>query len=81
MNDMEHEGFVVPGDLIRVQVDWVIASEASWTVNEKNIVLDDTSILRPQHQGMERTYELLWNQEYSGMTNYGLLETMALTPE
>jgi hypothetical protein len=59
MNNMEHEGFVVPGDLIRVQVDWVIASEASWTVSEKNIVLDDTSILRPQHQGMERTYERL----------------------
>lgn len=33
MHDMENKGFVVPGELIRVHVDWVIASEASWAVS------------------------------------------------
>lgn len=32
MHDMEHKGFVTPGELIRIHVDWVIASEASWAV-------------------------------------------------
>ncbi|KAF7179654.1 hypothetical protein CNMCM7691_008703 [Aspergillus felis] len=29
-HDLAHRGWVAPGDLIRVDVDWVIASEASW---------------------------------------------------
>ena len=32
MHEMEHKGFVTPGELIRIHVDWVIASEASWAV-------------------------------------------------
>ena len=31
-HDIEQRGFVRPGDLIRVDVDWVMASEASWAV-------------------------------------------------
>jgi hypothetical protein len=57
VHDVEHNEFVVPGDLIRIHVDWVIASEASWAVSEKDLVLDDTPMLRQQHQGVERTYE------------------------
>jgi hypothetical protein len=41
MHDMKHKGFVVPGELIRVYVDWVIASEASWAVSGKELVLGD----------------------------------------
>lgn len=33
LHDVNQEGFVVPGQLIRVDVDWVIASEASWAVS------------------------------------------------
>ncbi|GIC92943.1 aconitase family protein [Aspergillus udagawae] len=30
LHDVAHRGWVAPGDLIRVDVDWVLASEASW---------------------------------------------------
>lgn len=30
LHDIDQRGSVAPGDLIRVDVDWVIASEASW---------------------------------------------------
>jgi hypothetical protein len=32
LHDVNQTGSVSPGDLIRVDVDWVIASEASWKV-------------------------------------------------
>jgi hypothetical protein len=32
MHDISHRGFVVPGDIIQVDVDWIIASELSWKV-------------------------------------------------
>lgn len=35
MDDMEQKGFVAPGGLIRIHVDWVIASEASWAVRSQ----------------------------------------------
>ncbi|KAJ5097845.1 hypothetical protein N7532_004846 [Penicillium argentinense] len=35
MHDMAQRGFVAPGDLIRIHVDWVIASEASWAGMER----------------------------------------------
>lgn len=31
-HDIQQRGFVKAGDLIRVDVDWVMASEASWAV-------------------------------------------------
>lgn len=34
MHDIDQNGSVAPGDLIRVNVDWVIASEASWAVSD-----------------------------------------------
>ncbi|CAG8065735.1 unnamed protein product [Penicillium nalgiovense] len=30
MHDLNHKGFVAPGDIIRVHVDWILASEVSW---------------------------------------------------
>jgi hypothetical protein len=39
-HDMVHKGFVVPGELVRVHVDWVIASEASWAVSQKDFALN-----------------------------------------
>jgi len=30
MHDVDLKGFVVPGEVIRARVDWVLASEASW---------------------------------------------------
>lgn len=33
LHDIDQRGSVAPGDLIRVDVDWVIASEASWAVS------------------------------------------------
>lgn len=33
MHDKGGKGFVIPGELIRVHVDWVIASEASWAAS------------------------------------------------
>lgn len=33
MHDVERKGSVQPGDMVRVDVDWVIASEASWAVS------------------------------------------------
>ncbi|CRL28582.1 Aconitase-like core [Penicillium camemberti] len=35
MHDSNHKGFVAPGDLIRVFVDWILASEVSWAGMEK----------------------------------------------
>jgi hypothetical protein len=32
MHDTSKKGFVKPGDIIQVDVDWVLASELSWTV-------------------------------------------------
>lgn len=32
MHDSNHNGFVAPGDLIRVFVDWILAFEVSWAV-------------------------------------------------
>ena len=32
LHDIDRRGSVAPGELIRVDVDWVIASEASWAV-------------------------------------------------
>lgn len=32
-HDIDRKGSVAPGELIRVDVDWVIASEASWSVS------------------------------------------------
>ncbi|OQD76296.1 hypothetical protein PENDEC_c004G03468 [Penicillium decumbens] len=34
-HDIKQKGFVVPGELIRIHVDWVIASEASWAGMER----------------------------------------------
>lgn len=39
LHDVAHRGWVAPGDLIRVDVDWVIASEASWAVRFTIMIL------------------------------------------
>lgn len=33
VHDLNHEGLVAPGDIIRVSVDWILASEVSWAVD------------------------------------------------
>ncbi|KAL5365338.1 hypothetical protein BJX96DRAFT_181541 [Aspergillus floccosus] len=35
LHDINGKGWVAPGELIRVDVDWVIASEASWAAMER----------------------------------------------
>lgn len=42
MHDMEQNGSVKPGELIRIHVDWVIASELSWGVCHLIIILSHT---------------------------------------
>jgi hypothetical protein len=32
-HDIERKGEVKPGDMIRVDVDWIMASELSWSVS------------------------------------------------
>jgi homoaconitase/3-isopropylmalate dehydratase large subunit len=32
MHDVSRRGFVKPGDIIQVDIDWVLASELSWQV-------------------------------------------------
>lgn len=39
LHDINGKGWVAPGELIRVDVDWVIASEASWAVSIPRVVL------------------------------------------
>jgi hypothetical protein len=39
-HDIEHRGFVVPGDMVRVDVDWIMASELSWRVSLCQLVLN-----------------------------------------
>ena len=34
MHDISRRGFVSPGDIIQVDVDWIIASELSWKVTK-----------------------------------------------
>ncbi|RHZ62004.1 aconitase family protein [Aspergillus thermomutatus] len=58
LHDVAHRGWVAPGDLIRVDVDWVIASEASWAVRIHHIMIS-FSAAKPVHQGMETTYNNL----------------------
>jgi hypothetical protein len=35
MHDVQHKGWVQPGEVVQVDVDWVIASELSWAVSLK----------------------------------------------
>jgi hypothetical protein len=57
MHDVNQKGYVAPGDLIRVDVDWVIASEASWAVRIIPCVYYWCTI--KILQGMEATYDQL----------------------
>lgn len=36
MHDVSNRGYVKPGDIIQVDVDWIIASELSWKVGRIN---------------------------------------------
>lgn len=53
LHDVNQTGFVSPGDLIRVDVDWVIASEASWKVGFSRYVqkTDETDMMLPLGDG------------------------------
>jgi hypothetical protein len=45
MRDIKGKGFVVPSDIIRVHVDWVIPPEASWDVSGYLLVVDESQDL------------------------------------
>lgn len=38
-HDIDQKGFVTPGDVVRVSVDWIMASELSWHVSLSKSVL------------------------------------------
>jgi hypothetical protein len=38
-HDIDQKGFVTPGDVVRVSVDWIMASELSWHVRLGKSVL------------------------------------------
>ena len=56
MHDVENRGSVKPGDMIRVRVDWVMASESSWAVSSRSIIMGH---LLTNAKGMRRTYDKL----------------------
>jgi hypothetical protein len=35
MHDVKHKGWVRPGEVVQVDVDWILASELSWSVSQK----------------------------------------------
>lgn len=57
-HDVERKGEVKPGDVIRVDVDWVIASELSWSVSLFSWIHREWQLLISR-QGMAKTYNQL----------------------
>lgn len=43
MHDVSHRGYVAPGDIIQVDVDWILASELSWAVSEHILLFRGTT--------------------------------------
>jgi len=76
-HDIEQNGFVTPGDVARVSVDWIMASELSWGVSVPSFVVQ----FRLANKGREWNGHmmLLGNQESSEMTAFGLLGIMLWT--
>lgn len=67
MHDIKRKGYVVPGEMICVDVDWIMASEASWAVS-LTFPVQRTYIRNmwkgsdnntTTYQSMENTYEKL----------------------
>jgi hypothetical protein len=56
VNDVERRGEVKPGDMIRVNVDWIMASELFWSVG--NLCIPGFSLLI-LYQGMKSQYDSL----------------------
>jgi len=56
-HDSERRGELRPGDMVRVDVDWVMASELSWSVSRlpKGI----SNVTDSLQRGMKRTYDSL----------------------
>jgi homoaconitase/3-isopropylmalate dehydratase large subunit len=38
MHDVSRRGFVRPGDIIQVEVDWILASEITWKVKNPTVI-------------------------------------------
>jgi len=56
-HDSERRGELKPGDMVRVDVDWVMASELSWSVSRLlKVTFNVTDLLQ---RGMKRTYDAL----------------------
>ena len=56
-HDSERRGELKPGDMVRVDVDWVMASELSWSVSR--LLKGTSNVTDLLQRGMKRTYESL----------------------
>lgn len=70
MHDIKQKGFVAPGELIRIHVDWVIASEASWAV--RSLLNFHIKRLHRSNQKGERE----WNERMIALGSQGSFETI-----
>lgn len=72
LHDIEQKGSVAPGELIRVDVDWVIASEASWQVcvlTRRRATYPD--VYRKSHRAWNELMSFLGSLESTGMIGSG----------
>lgn len=84
MHDISRRGFVAPGDIIQVDIDWIIASELSWKVIKPSYQINaihSLSIKLIQKHTANRAWKgftTVWeNQAYFAMTDSGWLEIIA----
>lgn len=72
LHNIDQKGSVAPGELIRVDVDWVIASEASWKVRvliQRRATYPDA--YRKTHRAWNERMSILESLESIGMTGSG----------
>lgn len=75
MHNVDAKGFLQPGDTIRVSVDWIMASEASWGVSSTRSSHICTMSYSKSRVWRERMTNSA-NQESSVMIGSGWPETM-----
>lgn len=69
-----------PGDVVRIALDWVMASELSWTVSRTRAPLGSTHDLPMPSSCTKPCKKSAWTQS-GGTTASGLLQIMSLTLE
>lgn len=67
-HDVARTGYVKPGDIIRVDVDWILASELSWGVSFKISSTGHDVIISEHQPFLTRPLYRAWN---NGMTSWG----------